>query len=164
MLFSKKKTYEMNMEQANAALQNIFAACNQAPNTIPFDKLVLRQQLNTAVYTRLIAATFIALCLTFFAPLYIVPIASGIDHVLTPEPVKLVSDYCEENVLYLELSHNRILYEEAYIETLDGRKEYAISFDKKTCTIAFPYITDSECNIYIPVRNNEPLHLLLSPQ
>ncbi len=164
MFFSKKKIYQMDMEQANAMLQNIFAACDQTPNTIPFDKLVLRRKLNTAKYTRWIVITAVSLLLTFFSPLAIVPASEKLDQLFTPEPVELVSDYCENNILYLELSHGNILYQEAYIETLDGKKEYCISFDKESCTIAFPYITESECNIYIPVKNNAPLHLLFTPQ
>ena len=42
-----KKTYQMNIDKANDTLQNVFAACNKAPNTIPFDKLVLQQAAHT---------------------------------------------------------------------------------------------------------------------
>lgn len=40
----------MNIDSANAALQNIFAACDQKPNTMPFDTILLRQQANTRSY------------------------------------------------------------------------------------------------------------------
>ncbi len=162
MFFSKKNIYQMDMEQANTALQNIFAACNQAPNTIPFDKLVLRRQLNTGIYKRLIMITVIALFLTFLSPLIIVPVASVLDPVSTPVTVELLNDYRTDDVLYLEFSHGNVLYEEAYLETADGDIVYALSFDVSTNTIAFPYIADAECNIYIPVAEGQPLHFLLS--
>lgn len=162
MFFSKKKIYQMDMEQANTALQNIFAACNQAPNTIPFDKLVLRRQLNTGIFKRLIVITAMTLLLTFLSPLIIVSVANALDPVSTPVTVELLNDYRTEDILYLEFSHGNVLYEEAYLETADGNIIYALSYDASTNTIAFPYIADAECNIYIPVADGQPLHFLLS--
>ena len=43
-MFRKKKTYQMDIKSADTTLQNIFAACNETPNTVPFDKLLLRQK------------------------------------------------------------------------------------------------------------------------
>ena len=37
----------MDIKQAGETLQNIFAACEQEPNKVPFDKIVLRQKANT---------------------------------------------------------------------------------------------------------------------
>lgn len=162
MFFSKKKIYQMNMEQANTALQNIFAACNQAPNTIPFDKLILRRQLNTGIFKRLIVITAMTLLLTFLSPLIIVSVASALSPFSTAGTVELLNDYRTDDVLYLEFSHGNVLYEEAYLETADGNIIYALSFDASTNTIAFPYIADAECNIYIPVADGQPLHFLLS--
>ena len=58
MLFRKKKNYEMNIDTANAILQNVFAAEAKAPNTIPFDKLVLREKANTRFYDRALILLF----------------------------------------------------------------------------------------------------------
>ena len=64
MFFSKNSKYEMNKETANAALQNVFAACDKAPNTIPFDKLLLREKLNTHIYDRLVVLVLLLLLFT----------------------------------------------------------------------------------------------------
>ncbi len=80
MFFKKRNVYEIDMIQANNTLQNVFAACNQAPNTIPFDKLVLRNQLDTKIYNRLLIITSIALLFTFLSPLFIVPASEMMDH------------------------------------------------------------------------------------
>lgn len=162
MFFSKKKIYQMDIDKANTALQNIFAACNQAPNTIPFDKLVLRQQLNTGIYTRLIAITVITLFLTFLSPLIIVSLSTQLEPDTLSDTVELLSDYCAEDILYLTFSQGNVLYEDAYLETADGKIIPALSYDTTTNTIAFPFIADAECNIYIPIPNGQPLHFLLS--
>lgn len=164
MFFHKKKTYEINMEQANAMLQNVFAACNQAPNTIPFDKLALRQKINIKPYNRLIMVTAIALLLTFISPLCIVPAANVMDALFTPEPIALLDDYVVDNILYLQLTGDGILYEEAYMETTTLEKHYATSYDAKEKLIGFPLINNCETNIYIPTKHGDTLHLLFSPQ
>ena len=108
MFCHKNKKYQMDMDTANAALQNILAACDQAPNTIPFDKIVLRQKANTKPYNRLIVLTAVLLLLTFLSPLTIVPIATRLEPYFTPKPIKLVKDYIEDDILYLQFSGDDI--------------------------------------------------------
>lgn len=164
MLFKKNKQYQMDMDAANAALQNIFAACDKAPNTIPFDKLVLRQKANTQNYNILIIITSILLLLTFLGPLAVVPTATYMERLFTPEPVVLINDYVEDDLLHLEFSGDHILYEECYMETLDGARIEAASFDAKQGFICFPYDSTQEVNIYIPLKDGSELHFLLTPQ
>jgi len=162
--FMKKNTYQMDINQANSTLQNVFAACDQAPNTIPFDKIILRQKANTKIYNRLITVTAVILLLTFLSPLVIVPVANLIEHITVPAPVVLLNDYVEDNILYLQFEGDNILYEEAYVEEINGKRHYAVTYDTKKQLIGFPYIREIEFNIYIPIKDSEPLHLLLSPQ
>lgn len=164
MFFRKNKIYKMDPGRANSALQNIFAACDQTPNTVPFDKLLLRQKLNTGKYDILLCLIAVTLFFTFLTPAIVVPLSSSVEKISAPKPVTLLKDYCENDILYLELSGDGILYEEAYLNTLDGRTLQPLSFDKKAHTIAFPFLSGEECNIYIPVENGQPLHLLLSPE
>jgi len=154
----------MDMERANATLQNVFAACDQAPNTIPFDKLVLRQKMNTRIYNRMIAITALLIALTFVSPLVIVPMANVTNDIFLPKPVSVLKDYVENDILYLQLEGDHILYGEAYMESTDGTVYAPISYDKKQGIIAFLYLSDEESNIYIPVRGAEAVHLLLTPR
>lgn len=149
------------MEQANATLQNVFAACNQTPNTIPFDKLVLRGKLNTRVYNRMIILTALVLLITFLAPLAVAPVSSLFRK--QPEKVELLSDSLENGVICLTLSGDGIRYAEAYQETADGIIEAPLSYDRDAGTIYFTYY-ETETNIYIPVENAPTFHLLLSPK
>lgn len=163
MFFRKNKTYQMDMDTANAALQNILAACDKAPNTIPFDKIVLRQKANTKSYITLMIATAALLVFTFLSPIMVVSAANFYERLFPTEPVALVNDYVEDNILHLELTGDNILYSQAYMETLDGKRINLISFDAKAGLLRFPYDAVNETNIYIPIEGSEPMHLLISP-
>ena len=154
----------MDMDTANAALQNILAACDKAPNTIPFDKIVLRQKANTKPYNRLIVLTAVLLLLTFLSPLVIVPIATRLEPYFAPEPVKLINDYIEDDILYLQFSGDDICYDQAYIELPDGERTSSIPVDTDKGWIGFPYNGTEEINIYIPLEKGSHVHYLLTPK
>ncbi len=162
MLFNRKK-YHLNPKQADATLQNIFVECHHAPNRVPFDKILLRQAIDTVTYDVLLCLTLFLLLFTFLFPLAVAPtdyLLKG--HHISEESI-LVSDKLEDGVLCLTLSGDNILYEEAYQETNTGIRESALSYDADTGTIYFTY-HNTETNIYIPIENAQPLHLLLSPK
>lgn len=163
-LFHKKNKYEINIETANAALQNVFSACDKVPNSIPFDKLLLREKLNTRLYDRILILLSVLLLLTFLSPLAVVPVSEFLDSRFAPEKVLLEDDYVEDGVLYIRLTGDNILFDEAYLEMPDGTVIPVLSYDKNSQTLCFPFITEAETNIYIPVKDNTPLHLLLSPE
>lgn len=159
-MFRKKKTYQMDMKSADTALQNIFAACEQTPNSIPFDKLVLRQQARTQFFNVLLVIISIAMVLTILSPLPFL----AFKETTTYSPVVLKEHYVKGDKLHLILdsgNHN-IKYEEAYLISPGGNVYEIASYDSKTYTLCFPYTTQ-ECNIYIPYDTDSILHLLLTP-
>lgn len=162
MFFHKKNRYELDMTTANNALQNILSTCNQPVNTIPFDKLVLRKKVNAASYNRLIIATALIFVLTFLSPLAIIPLSELNERLFSPTPAVLTLDYVENNILSLKFTGENILYEEAFMETLSGEIIAPISVDSSKGVINFPFLSE-EANIYVPVKNGEPLHLLFTP-
>lgn len=164
MFFHKSKKYEMDMDIANETLQNIFAACDQAPNTIPFDKIVLRQKADTKPYDRLILFTALLFLLTFLSPLAIVPVATWLEPHFAPKPAELVENYLENDVLYLKFAGDHILYEQAYMEAADGNHIPVLSYNTDKGLICFPYDGSEELNIYIPIEGDSPLHFLLTPK
>ena len=149
MFFHKKNRYELDMNTANNALQNILSTCNQPVNTIPFDKLVLRKKINAASYNRL-------------TPLIIVPLSEFNEKVFAPAPAELTLDYVENNVLSLKFTGDNILYDEAFMETLSGEIIEPLSVDSAKGVISFPFLTE-EANIYVPVSGGETIHLLFTP-
>lgn len=162
MFFHKKNRYELDMTTANNALQNILSTCNQPVNTIPFDKLVLRKKINAASYNRLIIATALIFVLTFLSPLAIIPLSELNERLFSPTPAVLTLDYVENNILSLKFTGENILYEEAFMETLSGEIIAPLSVDRSKGVINFPFLSE-EANIYVPVKNGEPLHLLFTP-
>lgn len=151
----------MNLETADAALQNVLAACDQPPKTVPSGKLILRQKLKAHLHNRMLIQTAALLTLTFLLLLGIVPMAKLLERQGTPEPVALVNDYVENGSLYLELSGDNILYEESWMTAVNGEKIPGI-YDESTGLISFPFPDSGEYNIYIPVKHDDPFHLLLS--
>lgn len=162
MFFHKRNKYQLDMNTANNALQNILSTCNQPVNTIPFDKLVLRKKINAASYNRLIAATAVIFVLTFLSPLIIVPLSELNEKLFAPTPAELTLDYVENNVLSLRFTGDNILYSESFMETLSGEIIKPLSVDPATGTVNFPFLSE-EANIYIPVKNSETIHLLFTP-
>ena len=162
MFFHKRNKYQLDMNTANNALQNILSTCNQPVNTIPFDKLVLRKKINAASYNRLIAATAVIFVLTFLSPLIIVPLSELNEKLFAPAPAELTLDYVENNVLSLRFTGDNILYSESFMETLSGDIIKPLSVDPATGTVNFPFLSE-EANIYIPVKNSETIHLLFTP-
>lgn len=156
----------MNLKMANETLQNVFAACEQPPNTIPFDKLVLRRKLNTRTYDSLLVLTAILLLLTFLAPLAVSPVSqllNGKVQMQQDSEVYLISDSVSDNILCLTLSGDGILYHEAFQETSSGITESPLSYDTQSRSLYFTYY-ETETNIYIPIENAPTLHLRLSPE
>lgn len=163
MFFRKKKIYSMDLQQADSTLQNVFAACDRKPNIVSFDKLRLRQQLNTRIYDRILLFIGVLLLLTFLSPFAVSPMTEFLAGGST-EPASLVSDSMAENVLTLTLSGKGILFDQAYQELPDGFVEAPLSYDKKAKTISFSYHAEATVNIYIPVRDQSTLHLVVSPE
>lgn len=141
MFFHKKNRYELDMNTANNALQNILSTCNQPVNTIPFDKLVLRKKINAASYNRLIVATAVIFVLTFLSPLIIVPLSEFNEKLFAPAPAELTLDYVENNVLSLKFTGDNILYDEAFMETLSGEIIEPLSVEQcqRRDQFSFPY-------------------------
>ncbi len=163
MFFRKKNQYHLNMDSAGKSLDHIFSSCNLAPNTVPIDKLLLRQKVNSRSYNRLLVITTIVAFLTFITPLAIIPVVELTADYFMPVPVDLSSHYVEDDVLHLTFVGDNIQYRKAYMVDATGIEIPALSYDKKSKTICFPFLEGKEFNIYIPVENDATVHLLLSP-
>lgn len=161
MGFRVNRKYKLNPETADTALKNILEACDRPPNTVPSGKLVLRQKLIARLHDRTLILTVALLMIAFLVPLGIILMTKLPDRQGTPEPVALINDYVENGFLYLELSGDNILYEEAWMIDMDDEITSGI-YDKQSGQICFPIPDSGEFNIYIPVKNDEPFQLLLT--
>ena len=159
-MFRKKKTYQMDIKSADTTLQNIFAACNETPNTVPFDKLLLRQKAHTRNYDILLAIIALIIFITLLAPLPFLAFRETVNY----SPVILEEHYVSNDRLHLVLDtgNHEIKYEEAYLVSATGTVYEIVSYDDRAHSLCFPYVP-YECNIYIPYGNDLQLHLLISP-
>ena len=159
-MFRKKKTYQMDIKSADTTLQNIFAACNETPNTVPFDKLLLRQKAHTRNYDILLAIIALIIFITLLAPRPFLAFRETVNY----SPVILEEHYVSNDRLHLVLDtgNHEIKYEEAYLVSATGTVYEIVSYDDSAHSLCFPYVP-YECNIYIPYGNDLQLHLLISP-
>ena len=159
-MFRKKKTYQMDIKSADTTLQNIFVACNETPNTVPFDKLLLRQKAHTRNYDILLAIIALIIFITLLAPLPFLAFRETVNY----SPVILEEHYVSNDRLHLVLDtgNQEIKYEEAYLVSATGTVYEIVSYDDSAHSLCFPYVP-YECNIYIPYGNDLQLHLLISP-
>src|SRR5574344_1679023 len=130
--FRKKKKYVMDIKTADKTLQNVFAACNKEPNSIPFDKLLLRQKLNTKGYTCRMWISFAILLLTFLAPLAFKPSSFKLaSSASSDRNIQIVESHTEDNgqEFVLTLMGDDIDYDHITMTDQHGNSYQTISCD-----------------------------------
>lgn len=69
ILFRKRSDRDFDIEAANQTLQNVFAACDRKPNTIPFETIIKQQKAKTAAVNFCMWVSLFFLLLTILSPL-----------------------------------------------------------------------------------------------
>ena len=160
----QKKYYTLDAAQANATLQNVFAACDAKPNTVPFDKILLRSKANVRSFTIGKIVTLLFLILLFCFPLLLPKPSTKIVTMDSSAQTIYVEDhFIQENQFFLFLMGDNIDYPNCHAIKLDGSILSPSTFDKNSNYIAFPYEGD-ELNILIYTEDGQSLHLVLTPK
>lgn len=158
-----KQVYTMDMSKANETLQNVFVACKQEPNTIPFDKIVLKNKAQTRAFT-----IGRSICLLFIVFLFIIPFLFphapfSLKIRETQSRMRVVSHYMDDKQLYITISGGEIDFASCDAYDLEGNPAYLpTDANAKGNTISFPY-TGKAMDIYIYDMNGNCLHLFLEP-
>ena len=158
----KSHKYDMDLETANQTLQNVFAACNQKPNTIPFEKIVLRKKAKTAavVACKYISLLFLILVLLspfcFYNNDFRVYDNSGIS-----KPIIVEAHYYENDCFTIKFRGDNINYDEISVVDESDTVSAPDEIIKPESTIRI-YQPHGTLNIYVPDYNGNTLHAVLS--
>ncbi|MBE5857726.1 MAG: hypothetical protein E7296_09225 [Lachnospiraceae bacterium] len=156
-LFKKKNEFKMDVKAADRILQNVFEDAGEKPNTVPFDKILLRCKYNGMAYDICIMITVILLAMTLMLPIKFYP---GFGKQNPEFKVEFHEQYGDE--LLISLSRGDIDLSKSYFVDVDGNKTYANYFNSLGFCIAFP-MPDEEVNIIITEESGKELHLLFTP-
>lgn len=134
------KKYTMDMTEANNTLQNIFDACDVSHNTVPFDKIVIKQKESTRYikYARILAIVF--LILVVMSPLCFKN-DSGltIDYKSDIHTITVIEHQLYNNSFVMRLNGKNIDYNNIFAIKSDGAIVYPTSVDETTGSITLPY-------------------------
>lgn len=158
----KSRKYNMDMETANQTLQNVFAACNQKPNTIPFEKIVLRKKAKTAAVVGCKYISILFLILTLLSPLCFINDSIKVYNTKGVSSHVIIEEHSFENDCFtIKLKGDRINYDEISICYEDGTvgAPDEIIPSEGIVRIHQPYGT---INIYVPDYDGNTLHAVLT--
>lgn len=156
-----KNTYEMDKNIASEMLNNVFAACDKEPNTIPFDKLVLRGKIRTTSFNLPIVLAAIMLTIQLCLPpvLYY----TTISHAAIMDSIQVVEHHVEDGQFFITLYGTDIIFEQIYYLDNTGIEKAPFYTDSFSGQIIVPY-PDTEITIFIPEQNGRMTQILLMPK
>lgn len=153
--FSKKNT--IDIQTADAMLQDVFKSCDVTPNKVPLKTLVENCNYNGKYYVITIIISIVFLLVTL-----IVPIREYFSYGDAKGKISLVYHEEYDSTLRICVSSDNVDLGRCYMEDSDGNRTPAISLFTFGKTVVFPF-PDREMNIYIYDFNGEELHLLFTP-
>lgn len=161
-MFRRNKIYSINRKAANEALQNVFAACEQTPNTQSLDALLFKNIANTTLVKLGKWLSVALLVLILLCPIVFYTAGKqGIDgnsrtDITVTEHHIDIKDQC----FVMTLSGDNIYYEGIYAKKEDGSVIYPISTDPDG-TVKF-HFESGTLNIYIPDTEGGIVQAVLS--
>ena len=155
--------YTMDMTTANMILQNVFIAGEQAPNTTPFDKIVLRSKAQTTMVTACMWVGIVMLLLTLLSPLAFSSQDFKVAQTTAPRSVQIVSHQLYTSEFVMMIEGDKLDYRNIYAMKTNGETVYPsrIRFVDGNTEVTIPY-TGEELNLYIPDLDGNVLQAILS--
>lgn len=161
MRFRSNK-YSIDKKAADAALQNVFAACDQNPNETPLEVIRAISIANAAVVKIGLISSIILLALVLVSPLAFLH-TEKTSHDKGANKVKVTGHYMdnESECFVMCLSGDGIIYEEIYALTDDGATITPSKIDTASGMVFIPF-RDGNINIYVPNEDGGCLQAVLS--
>ena len=161
-MFRRNKIYSINKKAANEALQNVFAACEQTPNTQSLDALLFKNIANTTLVKLGKWLSIALMLLILMCPL--VFYMAGQDQSTRPHKTDIVvtGHYLdEENKCFvMNISGTDIDYDGIYAKKENGSVVYPTETDKNG-TVKF-HFESGTLNIFIPDTEGGIVQAVLS--
>ena len=161
-MFRRNKTYSINKKAANEALQNVFAACEQTPNTQSLDVLLFKNIANTTLVKMGKWMSVALLLLILLSPTVFYIAGKGHKEKDHRADITVTSHYLdEENECFvMELTGKDIYYEGIYAKKENGTIIYPIETDENG--IVKFHFESGTLNIYIPDTEGGVVQAVLS--
>ncbi|MBQ7564320.1 MAG: hypothetical protein IJT16_10060 [Lachnospiraceae bacterium] len=157
----KSKRYQMDLKSANDTLQSVLKTCEKEPNTIPFDRLVFHNTVNSA-YAKLCRYLSLGLLLfTILSPLTFKDPGFSVRNSGLIERIIVTDHELYEDRFVMHLNGSSIAYDDIYARKDDGNFVFPSEISEETGEIVFPY-EGSNLNIYIPDLSGKVLHAILT--
>ena len=161
-MFRRNKVYSINKKAANEALQNVFAACEQTPNTQSLDALLFKNIANTTLVKLGKWLSIALLLLILLCPLVFYMAGKNAGTKTHKAEIAVTNHYLDEenDCFVMELSGNDIYYEGIYAKNETGSVIYPIETDQNG-TVKF-HFESGTLNIFIPDTEGGIVQAVLS--
>ena len=155
--------YTMDLTTANNILQNVFIAGEQKPNTIPFDKIVLRSKAQTTMVTSCMWIGIVMLLLTLLSPLAFHSQELKVTDFSANEHVQIASHQLYTSEFVMMVTGDKVDYQNIYATKNDGTVVFPsrIRFVNDAIEVTIPY-DGNALNLFIPDFDGNILQAILS--
>lgn len=158
--FNNNRKFEMDIHTADSTLQNIFSACRQKPNSVAFQKLLVRRHFRGLFFNLGMAVSILFFILTLLTPYLFLSESISLTTYASQE-LTLVSHKHVDRHFYLTFEPADISVEDCYMINADGKKTPPSKFTPETGTLVFPF-PGEEVNIFIFADDGSHMQLLLN--
>lgn len=161
-MFNRSKKYSMSKTESNQTLQNVFDACNVAPNSVPFDKIMFKSMTDTKSITFLKRIAVVFLVIVIASPLFFKRDKSfTVVNQLPGRQVVVTDHQLYENAFSMTLLGNGILYDDITSMKANGAIVFPSSVDPANGVVVFPY-DGSALSISIPTSDGNTLNAIVA--
>ena len=160
-MFRRNKIYSINKKAANEALQNVFAACEQTPNTQSLDALLFKNIANTTLVKFGKWMSIALLVLILLSPTVFYMAGKDVKEVSHKADITVISHHLdkENECFVMELDGTNIDYDGIYAKKEDGAIIYPVEASDGIVTFRFESGT---LNIFIPDTEGGIVQAVLS--
>ena len=161
-MFRRNKIYSINKKAANEALQNVFAACEQTPNTQSLDALLFKNIANTTLVKLGKWLSIALMLLILMCPLVFYMAGKDQQEKSHETDITVTSHYLdqENECFVMTLEGSDIDYDGIYAKKDDGSVIYPVETDRNG-TVKF-HFESGTINIFIPDTEGGVVQAVLS--